>query len=285
MVAYADVRQVMGSQLRQRLRQFEPMPEKGQEEFKQHTGIDIETDIDHVVAYMVPSTGSASGPNGLVLARGRFDEQKIEGLAKEHGGRIEDYRGKRIAVLQHDKESESKPDGMAVAFVEPGLVAVGTTLAIRRAIDIRNDDKQNVTSNSELMDRIKELDEGAVWAIGRFDAIASQAKLPSEVTSRLPAVSWFSASGNVNGGITGTLRAEARDEEAAKNLRDLVNGFLALAKLQAGSRPEAQAILPNLQLGGTGKSVTMSFTVPNELFDAFAGGKKKGDGPADRKKS
>ena len=63
------------------------------------------------------------------------------------------------------------------------------------------------------------------------------------------------------------MRAEARDEESAKNLRDVVNGFLALARLQAGSKPEFQALTQSLQLSGTGKTVELSFSVPGAIFD------------------
>src|SRR6478672_11400631 len=48
-VAFANVREVMDSQLRQRLKQVMPQ-EQGQKEFQQETGIDIEHDIDYVVA-------------------------------------------------------------------------------------------------------------------------------------------------------------------------------------------------------------------------------------------
>ena len=51
-VAYADVKSIMNSELRQRFKQTVPMPmgEDGQREFLEKTGIDIENDIDYVVA-------------------------------------------------------------------------------------------------------------------------------------------------------------------------------------------------------------------------------------------
>ena len=48
-VAYADVRSIMDSQLRQRLKLAMPAA-TGQQEFQEQTGIDIERDIDYVVA-------------------------------------------------------------------------------------------------------------------------------------------------------------------------------------------------------------------------------------------
>src|SRR2546421_202306 len=44
-LAYADVRDVMNSQLRQKVHQSVPMTEDGQKEFESQTGINIETDI------------------------------------------------------------------------------------------------------------------------------------------------------------------------------------------------------------------------------------------------
>ena len=66
-------------------------------------------------------------------------------------------------------------------------------------------------------------------------------------------------SSHIDGGLRGTLRAEARDEAAANNLRDVVRGFMALAKMQTASKPELQAMLQSLELGGTGKTVSLSF--------------------------
>src|SRR3712207_3751617 len=102
-VAYANVRDLMDSDLRQRLRTLEPRtPER--DDFQQRTGVDIERDIDAVVATMLPTAASApSAPASphpdhrpLVLARGRFDVVRLEGLAREHGGQVADYKGTRL---------------------------------------------------------------------------------------------------------------------------------------------------------------------------------------------
>jgi len=105
--------------------------------------------------------------------------------------------------------------------------------------------------------------------VGRFDALANSAKLPEQVASQIPAITWFSASGRVNGGVSGILSVEARDDEAAKNLRDVAAGFMALARLQAGSKPELQSLIDAVQLGGEAKTVSLSFNVPPEVFDAL----------------
>ena len=170
---------------------------------------------------------------------------------------------------------------MTLAFVEPGLVMLGDEAAVREAVDTAASGR-DVTGNAELMRLVGDLEAGAnAWAVGRFDVIASRAKLPEGVSSQIPAIKWFAAAGRVNGGVSGTFRAEARDDEAARNLRDVANGFLALARLQVGSKPELNAALQSLQLSGTGTTVQLSFTMPPELFDlmmsAHGGRKHQGD--------
>lgn len=268
-VAYADVREVMQSEFRQKLRAAMPKDEHGQEDFQKATGIDIEHDVDHVVAFAEPG-GTESQKTGMVLAAGRFDAGRLEALAREHDGQVEDYKGKRLVTVQHmeDSDSHDSRQSLTVAFLEPGLVALGTTGTVKGAIDRQG--SQSVLANKEMMNLVKDLDDSNAWAVGRFDALMSQAKLPEDVAGRIPAVRWFSASGHINGGLRGAIRAEARDEQAGQNLRDVVQGFLALARMQAGSRPELQAMLNSLQLSGAGKTVSLNFEVPAQVFDLMA---------------
>jgi hypothetical protein len=50
--------------------------------------------------------------------------------------------------------------------------------------------------------------------------------------------------------------ARIRDDESYNNLRDVVRGFLALAKIGSGAKPELQAMMQSLELSGTGKTVS-----------------------------
>ena len=120
------------------------------------------------------------------------------------------------------------------------------------------------------MDRVRALEGGNVWAVGRFDVLRARANLPEAVSDRLPPITWFSVRGRVNGGIEAVLSAEARDEVAAKNLRDVVQGFLALAKLQTSSKPEIQRFVDSLQIQGTGNTVALSVEVPAQVFDVLS---------------
>ena len=266
LVAYADVHDIMLSDLRQRLHGALPGKPDGQHEFQDQTGINIETDIDHVVAAVVPvagETGRTPGA-GIVLARGRFDQVKIEALMREHGAQVEDYKGSRLIVGDMPQGKGS----VSVAFLEPGLVAVGTSALVRGAVDQKTGGA-SIATNDEMMGLIRDLDTGNAWAAGRFDALTSQAHLPDGVAQQIPSIQLFSASAHIDSGVRGAIHAQTRDDEAATSLRDVVRGFLALGKLQASARPELSTMLQSLQLGGTGKTVTLSFDLPSGALDAL----------------
>ena len=283
-IAYANVHEIMTSELRQKMRRAIPIHENGQQELQDQTGINLETDIDTIVACMSPDVATAKGA-GMVLARGRFDETKIEALMREHGAHVETYNGKRLVVAD-PRDFVADKDGtgdvtahphssLSLSFMEPGLAAIGSTALIKSAIDLHKSGNnpqaglESVTGNDELMNLVRSMDSANAWAVGRFDALRAQSHLPANVLGQIPAITWFAASGHVNGGLRGTLRAEARDDESANSLRDVVRGFLALAKLGANAKPELQAMMQSLELGGTGKTVILTFAVPAELFDVI----------------
>jgi hypothetical protein len=266
LVAYADVQHIMTSGLRQKLRTIFPERENGHQELQDRTGINVETDIDRVVVFVAPameSDGKFPG-TGMMLARGRFDVVKIEALMREHGGQAEEYKGKRLVVAA---PREGKPE-LALGFLEAGLVAVGTNRLVRGAVDLR-DGGSSLLTNDEMMNRIRDLDTGDAWVAGRFEELTAQTPIPSEIRSKLPPIVWFSGLARVNESIGAMIKAETRDDESANGLRDVVRGIVALARLQAGSRPEFQALLQSLELGGTGNAVSLSFDLPVELLDTL----------------
>ena len=261
-VAYADVRSIMDSELRQRLKTIIPLhDQKGQEEFQRHTGIDIERDIQYIVAAV---SANGSQPSPLIIARGMFNDTQLEIVAREHGGVFEEYRGKRMVKTPRSHDGDHSG---TLAFLEPGLVAVGESTAVRKAIDAAMT-ATSITSNNEMMDLVSDIErQNNAWAVGRFDVLANRANLPENIARQIPALKWFAAAGHINGGIAATLRAEARDDQSAEHLRNVVRGLLSLGQLQAQSDPRVAAVANSMQLGGTGKTVELSFQVPAEIID------------------
>jgi len=266
-VAFANVREIMDSELHQKFQALAPRNGEGLARFQEETGVDVTKDVDYVLAAL--SGDTAAGPeqgHPLVMAHGHFDNVRIEGLVRSKGGTVEDYKGIRFLKA-------SEPSGgmdMALAFVEPGLIAMGSDSAVRQAIDGHNSGSANATGNAELVRLVKDASDGNAWVVARFDALSAAGKIPPEVAQRLPAINWLTLSGHVNGGIRLAARAEAKDDAAAKNLRDVLQGILALAKLQTGQRADLTAIMDSVELGGEGKKVSLGLSVPIEVVDHLA---------------
>jgi hypothetical protein len=289
-VAFANVQELMNSQFRQHVKALEPdAKQSGQDELRNATGIDVERDIDYVVAYMTVAPGANGEKRGAVLARGRFDVPRIQAFIREKNGVERDYRGKKMFFAPEppatENDNASPEDSamrharstMAVVFLADNVVGLGSESALKQTIDLEHG-QLNVTANDELMKMIGGVDRGNAWAVGRFDMLTSGAHLPEQVASQIPPITWFSASGHVNGGMSATLNVEAKDAAAADNLRQVINGFMALARMQAGAnsnKPEMAAMLQSIQLGGQDKTVSVSFTLPAQALDLLKGAAPK----------
>src|SRR5215831_9829744 len=280
-VGAVDVREIMTSDLRQRLRQAmgSEAQDNQRRQFQELTGINFETDIERIVACL---DSAATRNNGMVVARGTFDDVKIEALMREHGAQVQDYRGKRLIIAPHFGDSDfdkfsnesrpsfpSPPTTLALTFMEPGLVVFGSSALVQHAIDLHATGGDSAATNEDLVAHVRELEGGNAWVVGRFDVLRANAKLPEIVANQLPPITWFGFRGHVDGGLQARVTAEARDDESANMLRDVGRGFVALAKLQTSSKPEFQHFVQSLQLGGTGKSVSLSLDVPAQVFDAL----------------
>jgi len=280
LVAFADVREFMGSDLHQQLRELTPGPAaaeaRGRQWFQDTTGIDVERDVEYVLAYLPAGVEQGRHDQGLVLVRGRFDQPRVEQLLERHGAVAETYRGKRLMVRRFEEPGVPAPDAgapvppgaprpeMAVGFIQAGLVAVGTRAALVQAIDLESGAGVDITRNDAVMALVREADDSHAWAVGRFDTLLADAHVPVEVASRLPPVTYFAASGTIDAGLSGRVRMEARDAEAAQQLNEVVRGFVALAKLQSGSNPEVGAFLQSIQLRSEETTVELSFAVPSD---------------------
>ncbi len=265
MVAYADVRQVMSSPFRDRLRQFENSNPSSPDGLEARTGINLETDIDRILLASTASDDAVTpADRSLLVARGRFDTVRIEELMRKQGAQVDQYRGKRLVFIQdatHDA---------ALAFVEPGLVLFGARDGVRGAIDAKAGAVDGISSNQEFMALVNDVDEGTAWSVARFDSVSGRAPFPPAVVNQLPPINWLAASGRLDRGLHGLVRAEARDAQAAQNLRDVVQGFLALARLQGAREPAYKGALDSVALTADGKSVSLSFDLTPAVLDLLS---------------
>ena len=277
MVAYADVRQVMNSPFHDRFQQYQ-RNSASPDGLEARTGINIERDIDRVLVAStmvsdnapvttLPGVGAAAngfwGSASLLVARGRFDTVRIEGLMRQQGAEVEQYRGARLISIKDDAQNTT------VSFAEPGLVVFGSRNSVRGALDAKAGAAARITANGEFMALVGGVDSGTAWSVANFESLSGGAPLPPGIMSQLPPINWLAASGRIDDGLHGLVRAEARDEQSAQNLRDVVQGFLALARMQGAREPAYRGMLDSVALASDGKSVSLSFEVTPAALDVL----------------
>jgi hypothetical protein len=291
LVGYVDIHTVMTSDLRRSLEKAtasERTGDKRKGDIHDFAGIDLETQVNHIVGYLEkieadagPADAPAAQPaeprrepqpRGLLLAQGTFEQAKVEQFIREHGGTMEDYHGKHVAVHRPAADDPDNKDrrahgDMAVGFLQPNLIALGHVDLVRRAIDLSTNpsDTANVTSNAEVMKMARDASGETAWVVGHFDAVSRRVGLPSAMRQQVPPLRMVSAKAHINGGVKATIKAETADQASADQVRDVLRGFITLIRMQAGAKPELQSTLKSLELGGTGSTVQLSFAMTPEI--------------------
>jgi hypothetical protein len=278
-VAFADVRAVMDSELRRSLMpSVDPESRKGRQMMNDFAGVDVEKQVNRVVAYVeqykAPDPQAQADPDiprALVLVHGTFDSARIESFVRERAGTMDDYKGRKILVhREHGQE-------VAVGLVGSDLIAIGPADLVRGIIDMSQGSglAKNITANPEMMDLIRDNNGSTAWAVGQFDEIRRRMRLPNGVAQQVPPIRLVSVKANINGGVKATIRAEAGDKAAADQLRDVVRGFLSLARLQGGAKPEIDSMLKSIELSGSEASVRLSVALSPEALRAVAPGPRR----------
>ena len=277
LVAFADVRAVMNSELRRALvPSIDPGSRKGRQMMNDFAGVDVEKQVDHVVrtsSRIIPPDrqdvrARRGCPARLVAGAGHVRSGAHRAVrSRARRQRWKSYNGRKMFVRSKDGHE------MAVGFVAPDLIAIGQgeSRAPRdRQSQRRARHANNITTNPEMMTLIRDNAGSTAWVVGQFEEISRRMSLPSGVAGQVPPVRLVSVKANINGGVKVAIRAEAGDKAAADQLRDVVRGFISLARLQAGSKPEFESMLKSIELSGTDKTVRLSFAVSPETVRAIA---------------
>ena len=278
-VAFADVQAVMNSELRRSLLpSIDPESRKGRRMMNDFAGVDVEKQVNRVVAYVEPHQApdphaqvNPEIPRALLLVQGTFDPTRLEASISERGGASEDYKGRKIFV-HREREHD-----VALGVVGSDLIAMGEANLVRGVLDASQTSglARNITSNPEMMNLIRDNAGSTAWVVGQFDEIRRRMRLPSGVSSQVPPIRLVSVKANINGGVKAMIRAEAGDKAAADQLRDVVRGFISLARLQSGAKPEVDGLLKSIELSGNDSSVRLSVTVSPEALRVIAPGSRR----------
>ena len=223
-LAYADVRTIMNSAFRQKLREVLPTGE-GKDELQRDLGLDIERDIDIVVAGFTgdePVQGRRPGPGARPVQR--RPHRNDGGPARRHGRglpRQADAADARETTMRL-AEGQPVPEGVGGPRWASSSLACWPS-ATRRSCGRRLTGPARKRHHEERRtDEARQRRAQRRQRVGRRPVrrrSRSMRACPTQIKAQLPAVQYVAVSAHVNGGVNGTLRAETRDEQAAQDLQ------------------------------------------------------------------
>jgi len=234
------------------------------------TGFDPRRDVGEL---LVASDGVPQGKTGLALARGNFDVAKIMAAAMTHGAVTEVYSG--VTILQGPKKPEA-----GIAFLNATTVAAGDIASVKGAID-RQSNKQSLPA--AVLVKVNQWSNSQdAWGITTVPP-ASLAP-PGAIKAGTPNNPMVNAGQNVQAAAGGVKfganvvfsgEAECDTAQNATTLGDMVKLLINLAQMQAGQDPTAQALIKSVMVTPKGNLLTISASLPQDVFQQMLEPHKK----------
>jgi hypothetical protein len=277
LVLPADARFVMGFDVKRfaaspfyaRFAAQRGMKPEALRELEEKTGLDPARDIDRIVI-----AGTGQGSVGLALVTGRFDLYKL-GRALEAGGKARGYRHEGLSLYGFGEEGGK---ATAVAFLDETSLLFGEKDRVEVAAASRVRGDAPFKGNAVLVALLEKVRPGSTfWMVGDQSLLAG---MPTSVpapgasgdgaTVSLPALQSVTVTGDLDPQVSLQVVGGAKDALAAKNLADVVRGFVALVSLQAQQKPELQQLASAFTVATEEDRVLVSARIPYEMIEALA---------------
>lgn len=227
-------------------------------EFIEATGFDPQRDLDKVTFAKI------NARDGLAVAQGRVDRFKVEQFFKDKGKSSEAYLGQTLF----------RDGNGAVALIDD-VVLAGQVNAVKRAIEQRQL-PGSMPLKAELLAALQTIDVGSqVWGVGELalkDMERVGVRGPAPVVDMLKSLRTGTFQMNVDSAIHAKATGNFADAQSAKDVGDLAQGALAIARLQmAKQKPELLPVLNGIQVSASGVTVNVKLEMSGELFKGLMG--------------
>jgi hypothetical protein len=237
------------------------------------TGFDPRRDVREI---LVASDGTVNSKVGLGLARGMFDVPKIIAAATAHGAATETYNN--ITILEEPKGKQG------IAFLDPTIVAAGDIASVKGAID-----RQRLPQPlpAALLVKINQWSNAQdAWGISAVPPTSLVPPIKDAQPNPMmgAAQSVQQAAGGVKFGANVVFSGEAVCDTAqnATTLGDLVKFMVNLAQMQGPQNAETQALAKSVTVTASGTTLTISASLPQDVFTKLVQPAKRAEGHAPR---
>jgi hypothetical protein len=265
-----------------------PASDAGFQKFVEASGFNPRADLQEVLmattgGHGTPLNGAAVTPeskvvaaakDGLILARGNFNVEKISALAKADGKQnVETYNG---AMLISDPKNGT---ASAMAFLDSKILVAGDLKNVKAAIDRRT---QANTLDPELTNKVNSLSasqDAWVVSIAPLSALNAGAAGGDPTLQGALGGDLFKKITETSGGIKfGTLiqlttELVAMDEKNATALSDVVKFLAGMVAMNAGppkgAPPFIMTILQSINVQAQGNVVSVTLSAPEDQVEGL----------------
>src|SRR6266568_5433988 len=247
------------------------LPADACRELEERTGLDPERDVDQILIAGQATKGA--GP-GLAIVLGSFDTYK-RGRSIETSKDKDKVVGRTFAGCTEYVFNEGGRETVAVAFLDRQALLIGRQAAVEAALSGRANGGAPLRGNASIMGLLERVKPGSTfWMVGDQSLLQN---LPGTVPSpagtgasiELPALRSLIVTGDLEPVISLAITGDAADEAAAKNLANIVSGFVSLVALQASQKPELRDLAQAISVATERSHVLVNARVPYEMLEAL----------------
>jgi hypothetical protein len=241
-------------------------------DLEEKTGLNLERDVDQVLI-----AGRAAGGSvpGVAIVLGSFDTYKL-GRAIETNPKAPVGGRAFLGYTEYVFNEAGKEPG-AVAFLDRQALVIGTEAAVEAALTAKAQGATPLRTNPSIMGLLERVKPGStVWMVGDQSLLQN---LPATIPApggggsgnsiALPALKSLIITGDLDPMVALSITGDTPDEAAARNLGDIVRGFVALASLQANQRPEFKDLASAISVTTEASRVQVNARIPYAMLDAF----------------
>jgi hypothetical protein len=260
-----DVKRLAASTLYQKQAAARPEVFK---ELEDTTGLRLERDVELVVL-----AGSKT-KRGVALAFGPFDEHRLALAIEARPGVSAD---KVAGTTLYAFAASASKAARGIAFLDKGTILLGDVAQLRETLKAHGQGKTPLQSNATLLKLLVRVRPGSTfWMVGDQSLLANlPATLPSPSGSSasltLPALQSLIVTGDVEPLVSLHVTGGTADEAAAKNLADMVRGFVAIFALQASQKPELKELASALSVTQNATEVLVNFQIAPAVLERLGG--------------
>ena len=236
----------------------DPESRKGRQMMNDFAGVDVEKQVNRVVAYVAAVYAARPANAGhnpkchgqLVLVQGTFDPSRIEAFIRERAGTMDEYKGRKIFVRHRGRPRHGgrlRRQSDLIAMGQGDLVRARDR-SYRRA---RRAARKTSPPIAEMMTLIRDNAGSTAWVVGQFYEISRRMRLPSSVAGQVPPVRLVAVKANINGGVKVCDSRRGRRHGCGRSTaRRRARGSSLWGGCRRGGSRSSRTLLKSIELSG-----------------------------------